>query len=182
MGALNEWVNRGPLTCFTMVISRNEAEDYLYREAAILDQREYDRWLTLFTDDGIYWLPMEDDGDPHLQSSILYDDTKMRAMRVHQILRKSHYAQMPKSRTVHSISNVIVEAINYDDETEVNCVLNVTEVREGNYQQLGLGNQRTFAGHAKYRLRREADRLAIALKKVTLVNRDMPIENLSFII
>lgn len=165
-----------------MDLSRTEAEDFLYAEADLLDRREYDRWLSLFTDDGIYWLPMDETGDPGLQSSILCDDAKMRAMRVHQIVRKSHYAQMPRSRTVHAVTNVRVLPSDRPDEATVCCVLNVAELREGNYQQLGLGRERAFSGHAEYRLRRESDRLAIALKKVVLINRDLPIENLSFIL
>ena len=165
-----------------MKLSRTEAEDFLYHEADLLDRREFDQWLTLFTEDGIYWLPMEDGDDPLLQSSILYDDTKMRAMRVHQIVRKSHYAQLPRSRTVHAVSNVMVSPGDQAIEATVRCKIMVTELREGNYQQLGLGNHRIFAGHCEYRLRRETDRLAIVLKKFILINRDLPIENLSFIL
>jgi 3-phenylpropionate/cinnamic acid dioxygenase small subunit len=165
-----------------MELSRTEAEDFLYREADLLDRREYDQWLALFTEDGIYWLPMEESDDPLLQSSILYDDTRMREMRVHQIVRKPHYAQLPRSRTVHAVSNVITAPGDRADEATVRCVVMVTELREGNYQQLGLGNHRIFAGHCEYRLRREAGRLAIALKKFVLINRDLPIENLSFIL
>jgi 3-phenylpropionate/cinnamic acid dioxygenase small subunit len=165
-----------------MKLSRTEAEDFLYREADLLDRREYDQWLTLFTEDGIYWLPMEETDDPLLQSSILYDDTKMREMRVHQIVRKQHYAQLPRSRTAHAVSNVVVSPADQAAEVMVRCVVMVTELREGNYQQLGLGNHRVFAGHCEYRLRREADRLAIAMKKFVLINRDLPIENLSFIL
>ncbi len=165
-----------------MELSRAEAEDFLYVEADLLDRRDYDQWLTLFTEDGIYWLPMDESDDPLLQSSILYDDTKMREMRVHQILRKSHYAQMPSSRTAHAVSNVRILPANRPDEVAVHCTVTVAELREGNYQQLGLGTQRVFAGRCEYPLRREADSLAIAMKKFVLINRHMPIENLSFIL
>ena len=165
-----------------MNLSRMDAEDFLYQEADLLDRREFDQWLTLFTDDGIYWLPMEEDGDPLMQSSILYDDKRMREMRIHQIVRKAHYAQLPRSRTVHAVSNVRVLPAERADETAVRCTVMVTELREGNYQQLGLGNHRVFAGHCEYSLRGEAGDLAIAMKKFILINRDLPIENLSFIL
>ena len=61
-----------------MKLNRTEAEDFLFHEADLLDRREFDQWLALFAEDGIYWLPMDDDDDPLMQSSILYDDTKMR--------------------------------------------------------------------------------------------------------
>ena len=165
-----------------MKLGRADAEDFLYHEADLLDRREFDQWLTLFTDDGIYWLPMEDSDDPLMQSSILYDDKRMREMRVHQIVRKAHYAQLPRSRTIHAVSNVRVLPAERADETTVRCNVMVTELREGNYQQLGLGNHRVFAGQCEYQLRGDASELAIAMKKFTLINRDLPIENLSFIL
>jgi benzoate/toluate 1,2-dioxygenase beta subunit len=164
-----------------MELHRSEAEDFLFLEAQLLDSRDYEQWLRLFTPDGIYWIPMEDDVDPELEPSVLYDDTRMREMRVHQLLHKPHYAQQPRSRTVHAISNVTVAAAEQADEAIVRCNVMVAELREGDFQQLGLGDQRLFSGHCEYRLR-QADGLAIAMKKVVLINRDLPIVNLSFIL
>ena len=45
-----------------MELLRPEAEDFLYLEADLLDKRDYDAWLKLFTRDGIYWLPMDESG------------------------------------------------------------------------------------------------------------------------
>ena len=47
--------------------------------------------------------------------------------------------------------------------------------------QLGLGQQRTLAGKCEYRLRYQAG-WRIACMKVVLINRYMPIVNLSFLI
>lgn len=162
-------------------LTRAEAEDFLYEEARLLDARAFEEWRDLFTDDGIYWLPMYDDADPTLDTSVVYDDARLREMRIYQLLNKPHYAQIPPSRTVHFVSNVSVAAAERDDENRVECAVLVAELREGDHQQLGLGRSRLFAGRAEYRLRRSG-RLEIALKKVTLVQRDVPIENLSFLI
>src|SRR5712692_907973 len=35
-----------------------EVEEFLYEEADILDQRRFEEWLELFTDDVHYWMPM----------------------------------------------------------------------------------------------------------------------------
>jgi 3-phenylpropionate/cinnamic acid dioxygenase small subunit len=164
-----------------MKLSRGEAEDFLFMEAELLDQRRYEEWLKLFTADGIYWLPMQDNADPALAPSVLYDDAHTRSMRVHQLVHKPHYSQRPPSRTVHAISNVVVRP-SQAGEALVKCNVMVTEMREGNYQQLGLGEQRVFSGHCEYRLRAMEGRPGIALKKLLLVNRDVPISNLSFIL
>ena len=165
-----------------MKLARADAEDFLYLEARLLDGREYSAWLELFTDDAIYWLPMDENADPEIQSSILYDDAKRLQMRVHQLLHKPHFAQAPPSRTMHSVSNVEVASAERSDEATVRCAMTVTELREGDFLQLGLGEQRVFAGHCEYRLRLRKDGLAIAIKKLVLISRDLPIENLSFLL
>ena len=66
--------------------------------------------------------------------------------------------------------------------TSVSCDSSLTELREGDFLQLGLGEQRVFAGHCEYRLRQRKDGLAIAMKKVVLISRYLPIENLSFLL
>ena len=35
-----------------------EVEQFLYQEAALLDAREFDKWLKLLTDDIHYWMPI----------------------------------------------------------------------------------------------------------------------------
>ena len=38
-----------------------DVEQFLYRQADILDERRWEEWLGLFTDDGIYWMPASAD-------------------------------------------------------------------------------------------------------------------------
>ena len=112
-----------------MKLACADAEDFLYLEVCLLDGREYSPWLELFTDDAIYWLPMDENADPELQSSIPYDDAKRLQMRVHQLLHKLHFAQLPRSRTVHALSNVVVVSAERSDEATVLCGMTVTEPR-----------------------------------------------------
>jgi benzoate/toluate 1,2-dioxygenase beta subunit len=167
-----------------MKLTRAQAEDFLYLEAHLLDQRRYDDWLNLFTSDGVYWLPMEDGTDPELVPSILHDTREMLELRIRQYDHPSpRYAQFPPSRTIHAVTNVMVEPGATDEDALVRCTLMVTELREGDSQQLGLGEQQVYAGLCEFRLRRgEAPQeLAIAMKKIVLINRDQPVMNLSFI-
>jgi 3-phenylpropionate/cinnamic acid dioxygenase small subunit len=163
-----------------MRLLRSEAEDFLYSEAHLLDQRRYDDWVKLFTPDGIYWLPMEDGSDPELVPSVLYDDMHLLRMRVHQY-SKRHYSQRPPSRTIRAISNVTVVDGDADNDVLVRCVAVVTELREGDYLQRGLGEQRVFSGHCEYRLL-VGEGISIAIRKILLLNRESPIVNLSFIL
>src|SRR5262249_7350220 len=40
------------------LLLKQEVEDFLYREAELLDERRYEEWLDLFTDDARYFMPM----------------------------------------------------------------------------------------------------------------------------
>jgi 3-phenylpropionate/cinnamic acid dioxygenase small subunit len=162
-------------------LTRQEAEDFLYHEACLLDERRLEEWLELFTEDGIYWIPIDEASDPEQEPSILYDDSLTRAQRVHQLLHQSHYTQMPPSRTVHFISNVRVDGGGDGGETMIRCNVLAFELRPGDQRQLGLGAQRPVAGQCEYRLRHK-DRWQISLKKVVLIDRDLPLENFTFIL
>jgi 3-phenylpropionate/cinnamic acid dioxygenase small subunit len=161
-------------------MTREQAEEFLNLEARLLDQRRYEEWLELFTEDGYYWLPMDEGADPETEASILYDDSTTRAQRVYQLVHEPHWSQLPPSRTMHAISNVQVYGAG-ETEATVHCNLIVCELRPGDQRQLGLGQQRFFAGHCEYSLRHE-NGWRMAVKKVVLLSRDVPLENLTFII
>ena len=162
-------------------LTRQQAEDFLFEEARLIDDRLFEEWLNLFTADGIYWVPIDEDSDPTRQTSILYDDQELRQILVFHMLHERNFAQSPPSRTLHQVSNVQVLEGDAGSEVLVRCNLVVYELRVGNHLQLGLGDQRALAGKCEYRLRYEAG-WRIALKKVVLINRHMPIINLSFLL
>ncbi len=169
--------------------TRDEAEQFLYREARLLDERRLDEWLELFTPDGIYWLPIPDEGDGHEQPtsiSLIYADTAEREERVWRTLHTPVLDQRPRSRTLHSITNVEVDPEPVEDAARVWCGLTIAEIRTGGQRQIGLNEQRFFAARCEYRLRPVvSDSPAgwrILLKKVTLLNADQPLYNLTFVV
>ena len=42
------------------LVTRAEIEDFLYREAALLDEWRLDEWQELLTDDACYYVPSND--------------------------------------------------------------------------------------------------------------------------
>ena len=46
-----------------MAVSQNEVEQFLYREARYLDDREFDKWLECYAADAEFWMPAWDDDD-----------------------------------------------------------------------------------------------------------------------
>jgi p-cumate 2,3-dioxygenase beta subunit len=90
--------------------SRQEVEDLLYREAALLDEWRLEEWLEMLTDDAIYQVPSTDapEGDARNTLYIIADDALRIRSRVKQLLGKSAWAENPHSRTRRMITNVRV--------------------------------------------------------------------------
>jgi p-cumate 2,3-dioxygenase subunit beta len=103
----------GTAPCTTRnALSRSQAEDFLYREAALLDSWRLSEWAELFTDDGEYLVPATDepDGDPSSTLFLIYDDRHRLGERAKRLLKKSAHAEFPHSRTRRIIGNVVVGA------------------------------------------------------------------------
>ena len=169
------------------IMSRPDAEDFLYEEARLIDEGHLQAWLDLFSDDGIYWLPIKADAAPNEHLSLIFDDTLRREERVYRLGQTRFPAQSPPSQTQHVISNVQVRGGISDDlvagEVTVFSSQVIYEIRAGTAddRQLGLGDQRTFAGRAEHRLRREHGMWKISLKRLVLINRNLPIPNMTFL-
>jgi len=162
-------------------VTRADAEDLLYHEARLLDTRRLTEWLDLFTDDGLYWIPIDETKSPSINTSIVYDDRLRREERVHHSLHNTFISQTPHSRTLHFINNVAVEP----GAGETFCVHSnqlIYEVRIGDFTQVGLGAVRPIVANVEYTLRAVDGVWKIARKEILLIDRDMSVGNLTFII
>ena|SRR5438445_7034513 len=157
-----------------MSIDRHKVETFLYREARLMDEHAYDEWLALWTDDALYWVPCnEDDIDPERHVSIVYENRARLEDRIARLKSGAAYAQDPKTRLSRVISNVEIEDAT-DTEAIVRSTFNVTALRRGRMD--------IFAGRVTHKLRPEGDSFKIAYKKVVLINNDIVIHNLTFLI
>jgi p-cumate 2,3-dioxygenase beta subunit len=89
-------------------ITRAEAEDFLYHEAALLDAWKLDEWLALLTDDARYRVPSNDapEGDPASTLFLIADDIARIRGRVARLKDPQAHAEFPHSRTRRMITNV----------------------------------------------------------------------------
>jgi ethylbenzene dioxygenase beta subunit len=139
-----------------------ELEAFVLHEARLLDERRFAEWLALFADDGVYWVPtLPGQGSPQEALSLFYEPKPLLAMRVARLERTDAHIQAPPSRTVHHVS-----AIETTHDLEVRSALVVAEWR--------AGEARWFAGRVLHRLRRSAEGLRIALKRVDLIDSEAP--------
>lgn len=164
----------------TAAITREQAEELLYHEARLLDERRLQEWLGLFTADALYWVPTDDEAPPGANASLIYDDAKRREERVDHYLNNVFPAQTPRSRTIHAISNVLIDAAG--EEVVARSTQVIYEMRLGDFTQVGLGEVQTLPALAEHRLRRVDGVLRIAGKKVLLINRDTWQGNLMFML
>jgi 3-phenylpropionate/cinnamic acid dioxygenase small subunit len=157
-----------------MSVDRSQIENFLYREARLMDEHAYDDWLALWTDDALYWVPANDDDiDPQRHVSIVYENKARIEDRIARLKSGAAYAQDPRSRMRRVVSNIEIEE-GANDEVIVYSNFNLTELRRS--------NQRTFAGRTIHKLRPNGNSFKIAYKKVLLVNNDEVISNLTFLI
>jgi 3-phenylpropionate/cinnamic acid dioxygenase small subunit len=151
-----------------------QVEQFIYREARLQDEHRYEEWEALWTDDGVYWIPANDDDiDPETQMSIVYDNRSRIGVRVRQLLSGKRHSQMPASRLRHMIANI---ELNGGDDGDIRAGCNVL-VFESNPR-----DDTVWAARTDYVLRNEAGTLMMARKKVALVNCDKPLYTLSFLI
>lgn len=159
-----------------MAVDQQEIEQFLYHEAALLDNRKFDEWLALYTDDALYWVPANEyDINPMLHVSFIYDDKNRMQDRVWSVQSGVRWSQDPQSRTRHLISNVMILEEN-GDELTVTSNFVMFEIRRAIY------GDRYFAGRFTHTLRKVNGAWNIAHKKIDLINNDAPIENLVMII
>lgn len=145
---------------------RETVEQFLFAEARMLDEKRWEDWMDLFTDDGSYWIPTADDQtDPDTRASIMYDDRTMMQMRVRRLRHPEVHAQTPPSRTAHLVTNVMVApSPDGDGDIEVSACFLMLEFR--------VEEQTVYGGRYLYRLAETDDGLAIRNKTVRMVNCD----------
>jgi len=160
----------------TALPSRQEVEDLLYREAALLDEWRLDEWLEMLTDDAIYQVPCT--GVPECAARntlyIIADDALRIRSRVKQLLGKSAWAENPHSRTRRLITNVRIPGAD-GDGILVTANFAVHRMR---YEIVD-----TYVGRYEYKLARFGNELKIRERIAILDNEALrPHGKISFIL
>jgi p-cumate 2,3-dioxygenase subunit beta len=148
------------------VVLRQQVEEFLYAEAALLDAWALDEWLLLFDEDAKYEVPCNDapDGDP-ARDLMLIDDNYVRlSARVTRLDSRRAHREYPHSRTNHQVFNVRVQDVSAED-LSVTASFTVWRFR--------AGRTSCYVGQYRYRLRRSDSGLRIALKRAELDMTDL---------
>ena len=145
-------------------IDLQEAVAFIWREAELLDVRDYDAWLRLWTPAGRYVIPIERDVVDHAGAlNIAYDDGPMREARVKRLRSGLSISANAAARTVRTISR-FVPAREEPGLIELRCAQHVAEQKRE--------HARLVAADVTYRLVRVDDARALDLKVVQLIDSD----------
>jgi 3-phenylpropionate/cinnamic acid dioxygenase small subunit len=147
-----------------------DIEEFLFHEAALLDDRRFEEWLNLLTEDIKYWVPnYAEFAAPAEYGVIVYEDLEALRARVARITHPLNPTQMPAPRTCRFISNIIVSSV---DDREVNVMSNILLYicRDARLY--------AYPGKVAHRLRKEGERWKICAKTVNLLANNTPLSQL----
>jgi 3-phenylpropionate/cinnamic acid dioxygenase small subunit len=142
---------------------QHEAEQLLYRQAALLDEKKWQDWIDLFTPDGVYWMPPDPshttwDGMP----AIFAEDRDLMTVRMKRVLHPDAWSQRPLWGTNHVVSNVIVGKAAKDGDLVVRSRFHMMELRRDDV--------RHFAGQYTHHLKKSKGGYRIKLQRVDMTN------------
>jgi p-cumate 2,3-dioxygenase subunit beta len=144
------------------VVTRAEVEDFLYHEAALLDEWRLDEWQELLTEDAAYYVPPNDqpEGDHRSTLFLIADDRERIRQRIIRVLDPNCHAEFPHSRTRRLISNVRIVA---RDDDLVTAAANFICYRYRRYERI-----REYVGAYRHVLKRTGDSFRIKERRVII--------------
>jgi len=139
---------------------------FVYEEARLIDEKRFEEWYELFTDDAYYWMPLtrdQPDGDNH--TSLLYEDKLLLRVRIERLRNPHSFSQQQPSFCQHVLQAPQLESANRDG---AGWVMRTPFL----YLESQLDTQQVLAGISRLHLVQLDGRLRIRLKKVELLNCD----------
>ncbi len=170
-----------------------EVEQFLYREARLLDNRQFHRWLDLLADNLRYWMPVRSSRYASISKAVAFldeaqqeslevsgpdelavmDETKdTLRRRVERLDSGLAWAEDPPSRTRHFISNVELEPTAEPEEVRVysNFLM---------YRTRGEREEDFYVGSREDILRRTGAGWQIVSRRILLDQTVMSAKNVS---
>jgi 3-phenylpropionate/cinnamic acid dioxygenase small subunit len=148
------------------MITTADLTGFVYQEARLLDEQNFEQWLTLFAPDGHYWMPLEyGQTDRRLTASLMDEDLFLLRLRVERLKGNRTYSQRPKSRCHHILQQPQIDVF----DPEANRYVVWTAMH---YVESRLDQQDLYAAWMTHELTAIDGALRIQMKRVDLVNCD----------
>lgn len=82
------------------------AINLIWHEAELLDRKDYLAWQELYSAEAFYVIPIDPDTEDFAASlNMVYDDDRMRRMRVERMMQGFSPAAVAAARTIRTVSN-----------------------------------------------------------------------------
>lgn len=160
------------------VLDPHERERFralIEREARLLDQLDFDTWLSMYAPECIYWVPATPGGgDPRREVAISFDDRRRMNDRIYRLRTGYAWSQAPVSRTVRIISNVEVFTVAFASKRMVRSNFLISEFRPDGV--------RFLSGWCGHRCAERNGRWEIEVRQVNLIDCDQNLRNPSIIL
>lgn len=151
-------------------MTQQEAEQFLFAETRLLDQRRYQEWRALFGDEGVYWVPANDtDADPQINCSVIYASGQQLDDRLGRAGSSYFWADQPAIKSLHTVANICATA--EDTENVLILANQVIYLYRENDQRREVPLE-ILPATSEYRLERVNNGWLIKLKKLNLLQAD----------
>ena len=151
-----------------------EAMEFIWSEADLLDSKSYAEWLELWREEGIYVVPIDPETEDFAATlNYAYDDAEMRQARVKRLTGTSAISVTAAARTVRTVSRfrqLEVEGA----QIRVRCAQHLIECKRG--------VQRLYAGDLTYDIVRDAGSLKLLRKVVRLINSTEALGGIAYLL
>jgi len=143
--------------------TQHAVEQFLYRQAALLDAKQWQDYIDLFAEDGVYWMPPDPsqktwEGTP----AIFAEDRNLMTVRMKRVLHPDAWSQRPQWGTNHVVGNVMIEKASVNGDVVVRSRFHMLELRRDDV--------RHFAGSYTHHLKKARDGYRIKLQRVDMTN------------
>ncbi|NUO85557.1 MAG: hypothetical protein HOQ33_06580 [Cupriavidus sp.] len=150
------------------------AAGFIWREAELLDRKDYRQWAALWSESGHYVVPIDPDSTDFAATlNYAYDDARMRAMRIERLTSGHSVSAVDAARTVRTVSR-FTEASVSGDAIEVNSAQVLVAYKREVHT--------LFAADLTHRLRFTPQGIRLEQKVVRLVNGTDCLNALGFLL
>jgi biphenyl 2,3-dioxygenase beta subunit len=157
-----------------------EAEQFLFEEGTLLDEKRLEEWLELLTDDIHYWMPLRrtttakevnrEFTQPGAMA-LFDDDIRTLRLRVQRLSAGRAWAEDPPSRTRRMVTNVRILEAN-GDEMLTTCNFQLYRTRLASEEDSWIGRREDL-------LRRVGGELKLARRHIFLEQTVILAQNMS---
>jgi 3-phenylpropionate/cinnamic acid dioxygenase small subunit len=151
----------------------SRAIELVWREADLLDRKDYTTWQDLYADDGVYVIPIDRDAEEFDDVlNMVYDDQRMRRLRVNRMTEGYAIAAVDSAITVRTVSRFVPTAVT-DTEVSLRAAQVLIAYKRGTHD--------LWAADVDYTVRLGAQD-TIARKVIRLVNSEDAVPAAGFLL